>query len=118
MTDLVVVGGGPVGLGTAVTAAQAGLDVTVFDPRGAPVDKACGEGLMPSAVEALARIGVHPAECRSPESRTWPAGDEHRRASVRARVSESAAPSCRRRSRPAPTSWAYARWRGGSPTCG
>jgi flavin-dependent dehydrogenase len=60
MTDLVVVGGGPVGLGTAVTAAQAGLDVTLFDPRGAPVDKACGEGLMPSAVEALARIGVHP----------------------------------------------------------
>jgi len=58
--DLLVVGGGPVGLVTAIEAAQAGLSVAVLEPRAAPRDKACGEGLMPSAVAALARLGVDP----------------------------------------------------------
>ncbi|RJK93143.1 NAD(P)/FAD-dependent oxidoreductase [Vallicoccus soli] len=58
--DLVVVGAGPVGLGTAVEAALAGMDVVVVDPRPGPVDKACGEGLMPPARDALARLGVEP----------------------------------------------------------
>ena len=56
--DLVVLGGGPVGLGTAIEARLAGLAVAVLEPRRPPVDKACGEGLMPSAVAALARLGV------------------------------------------------------------
>jgi flavin-dependent dehydrogenase len=56
--DVVVVGGGPVGLGTAVEARLAGFEVTVIEPRADPVDKACGEGLMPGAVKALARLGV------------------------------------------------------------
>ena len=59
--DLIVVGAGPVGLATAIEAALAGLKVSVVDPRADPVDKACGEGLMPSAVAALARLGVYPA---------------------------------------------------------
>ncbi len=58
--DLVVVGAGPVGLGTAVEAATAGLRVVVVDPRRGTVDKACGEGLMPPARGALARLGVRP----------------------------------------------------------
>lgn len=61
MTDLLVAGGGPVGLATAIEASRAGLRVTVVEPRRDPVDKACGEGLMPAAVAALARLGVHPA---------------------------------------------------------
>jgi flavin-dependent dehydrogenase len=59
--DLVVVGGGPVGLGTALEARAAGLEVVVIEPRRPPIDKACGEGLMPGAVSALARLGVRPA---------------------------------------------------------
>ena len=58
--DVLVAGGGPAGLATAIGCAAAGLSVAVAEPRGGPVDKACGEGLMPSAVERLARIGVHP----------------------------------------------------------
>jgi len=61
MIDLVVAGGGPVGLATALYAAHAGLEVVVHEPRTGTIDKACGEGLMPGAVAALAGLGVDPA---------------------------------------------------------
>lgn len=60
MRDLVVAGGGPVGLATALHAARAGLDVAVREPRSGIIDKACGEGLMPGAVAALAELGLRP----------------------------------------------------------
>ena len=60
MIDVLVVGGGPVGLATAIRCALAGLTVTVAEPRPAPVDKACGEGVMPAAVRRLAALGVTP----------------------------------------------------------
>jgi flavin-dependent dehydrogenase len=56
--DLLVVGGGPVGLGTAIEAARAGMSVAVVERREGPVDKACGEGLMPAARAGLRRLGV------------------------------------------------------------
>ncbi|QZN84136.1 NAD(P)/FAD-dependent oxidoreductase [Cellulomonas sp. C5510] len=58
--DVLVVGGGPVGLAAAVEARLAGLTALVVEPRRPPVDKACGEGLMPQAVSALDRLGVQP----------------------------------------------------------
>ena len=59
--DLLVVGGGPAGLATALHAQRAGLTVRVWEARSGTVDKACGEGLMPGAVAALAVLGIQPA---------------------------------------------------------
>lgn len=57
-TDVVVVGGGPAGLAAALAARLAGHQVCVIDRGASPIDKACGEGLMPDAVAALRRLGV------------------------------------------------------------
>jgi 2-polyprenyl-6-methoxyphenol hydroxylase-like FAD-dependent oxidoreductase len=57
-TDLFVIGGGPAGLAAALAARRKGLDVTVADGARPPIDKACGEGLMPDGLAALNRLGV------------------------------------------------------------
>ncbi|WP_291559795.1 FAD-dependent monooxygenase [Bradyrhizobium sp.] len=54
-----VIGGGPAGLAAALAARQIGLDVILADRAQPPIDKACGEGLMPDALDALRRIGVN-----------------------------------------------------------
>lgn len=56
--DLLIVGGGPAGLATAIRARQAGLAATVLDRSRPPVDKPCGEGLMPDGLARLAELGV------------------------------------------------------------
>ena len=57
-TDVLVIGGGPAGLAAAIAARQVGFDVVLADRAQPPIDKACGEGLMPDALAALRRIGV------------------------------------------------------------
>jgi 2-polyprenyl-6-methoxyphenol hydroxylase-like FAD-dependent oxidoreductase len=65
--DVFVVGGGPAGLATAIAARRHGLSVAVADGAIPPIDKACGEGLMPDGVEALRKLGV-----TVPEAEAYP----------------------------------------------
>ena len=56
--DLIVAGGGPVGLAAAIEARRRGLTVVVVEPRAGPVDKACGEGLMPTTCSRVRDLGA------------------------------------------------------------
>ncbi len=60
-TEVLVVGGGPIGLAAAIEARLAGREVVVVEPRPSPVDKACGEGLLPGTLRGLRRLEVDPA---------------------------------------------------------
>jgi flavin-dependent dehydrogenase len=57
-TDLFVIGGGPAGLAAAIAARRKGLNVTLADGARPPIDKPCGEGLMPDGLAALRSLGV------------------------------------------------------------
>jgi flavin-dependent dehydrogenase len=57
-TDVLIAGGGPAGLSVAIAARQQGLEVVVADYSRPPIDKACGEGLMPDSLAALSKLGV------------------------------------------------------------
>ncbi|MEZ5355847.1 MAG: NAD(P)/FAD-dependent oxidoreductase [Bryobacteraceae bacterium] len=57
-TDIAIIGGGPAGLAAAISASRKGFQVTVADACHPPIDKACGEGLMPDALAAAARLGI------------------------------------------------------------
>ena len=58
-TDLFVIGGGPAGLAAAIAARQRGFRVLVADGSQPPIDKTCGEGLLPDGRAALERLGIH-----------------------------------------------------------
>jgi flavin-dependent dehydrogenase len=58
--DLLIAGGGPGGLATALHARRQGLSVIVAEPRDNPIDKACGECLMPGGLAELTSLGVDP----------------------------------------------------------
>lgn len=55
--DVLVVGAGPAGLACAIAAANHGLQVELIDAMRPGIDKACGEGLMPDSLAALATLG-------------------------------------------------------------
>ena len=57
-TDLFIAGAGPAGLACAIAAALRGISVQVADGMTPPIDKACGEGLMPDTLAALTELGV------------------------------------------------------------
>ncbi|HMF52872.1 MAG TPA: FAD-dependent oxidoreductase [Edaphobacter sp.] len=56
--DVFIVGAGPAGLACAIAAASQGLQVEVVDGAKPPIDKACGEGLMPDTLAALVQLGI------------------------------------------------------------
>ncbi|HEV3207210.1 MAG TPA: NAD(P)/FAD-dependent oxidoreductase [Terriglobales bacterium] len=57
-TDVFIIGGGPAGLAAAIAARQRGFEVVVADSAIPPIDKPCGEGLMPDGISALADLGI------------------------------------------------------------
>ncbi|MDQ1409365.1 MAG: hypothetical protein QOJ41_1100 [Acidobacteriaceae bacterium] len=57
-TDVFVIGGGPAGLAAAIAARRRGFHVVVADGNKPPIDKPCGEGLMPDSITALQQLGV------------------------------------------------------------
>lgn len=67
--DVAIAGGGPAGLAGAIAARRKGLSVAVFEgvAPSAAIDKCCGEGLMPDALDALDELGVDlPASAKMP----------------------------------------------------
>jgi 2-polyprenyl-6-methoxyphenol hydroxylase-like FAD-dependent oxidoreductase len=56
--DVLIAGGGVAGAAAAIVLGRAGLRVALFEARELGRDKPCGEGLMPSGVEVLDRLGL------------------------------------------------------------
>ena len=66
-SDICIVGGGPAGLAAAIAITKAGYGVVLFDCAVPPIDKACGEGLLPDGLAALKILGVElPSEAGHP----------------------------------------------------
>jgi len=65
--DVFVVGGGPAGLAAAIAARRHGLSVVVADGAFPPIDKPCGEALLPDGIQALDQLGI-----TIPESEAYP----------------------------------------------
>jgi flavin-dependent dehydrogenase len=66
-TDVAIVGGGPAGLAVAIHAARRGLSTVVFERQSLPMDKACGEGLLPAGLREFEALGAReyltPEDC-------------------------------------------------------
>ena len=58
-TGVLVIGGGPAGLAAAIAARRKGFSVIVADGAKPPIDKACGEGLLPGTLAALRELGIN-----------------------------------------------------------
>jgi len=58
--QVIIVGGGPAGLAAAVALRAQNFCVTVVDAAQPPIEKVCGEGLLPETLESLRAIGVKP----------------------------------------------------------
>jgi menaquinone-9 beta-reductase len=56
-TDVFIAGAGPAGLACAIAAALQGLTVHIADAMKPPIDKACGEGLLPGSLKSLSALG-------------------------------------------------------------
>lgn len=56
--DVLVVGGGPAGMAAGIAFGRAGLRTLVCERGPLPADKPCGEGVMPTGLQYLERLGV------------------------------------------------------------
>jgi flavin-dependent dehydrogenase len=57
-SEVIVVGAGPAGIVAAIAARKQGLQATVLDARTPPIDKPCGEGILPQGIAALGSLGI------------------------------------------------------------
>jgi len=57
-TEVLIIGAGPAGLAAAIAARKKSFSVTVADSGKPPIDKACGEGLLPGTLAALRELGI------------------------------------------------------------
>lgn len=55
---ILIVGGGPAGLMTAIALSKHNAEITLIDKSDWPIDKVCGEGIMPSGVRILKKYSV------------------------------------------------------------
>ena len=67
-TDVFIISGGPAGLAAAIASRQKGFQVVLSDGAAPPIDKPCGEGMMPETLVALRALGV---ELKSGEGRKF-----------------------------------------------
>lgn len=56
--DVLVVGGGPAGMAAGISFGRAGLRTLVCERGSLPADKPCGEGVLPTGLTYLERLGV------------------------------------------------------------
>jgi flavin-dependent dehydrogenase len=57
-TDVFIIRGGPAGLAVSIAAREKGFQVTVADGIAPPIQKPCGEGMLPEALAALRALGL------------------------------------------------------------
>ena len=57
--DVVIAGAGPAGLAAGMVFADSGLRTLVCEKKRLPLDKACGEGVMPPGAAVLQRLGIY-----------------------------------------------------------
>ena len=58
MFDIAIIGGGPAGLTAGISLAQSGFKTILIEKKSFPVDKPCGEGIMPTGLAILKKLGV------------------------------------------------------------
>jgi len=58
--DVIIIGGNPAGLFAGIACARNELRTLVLEKQTYPIDKSCGEGIMPSGVINLRKLGVTP----------------------------------------------------------
>jgi flavin-dependent dehydrogenase len=56
--EVIIVGGGPAGIVAAIAARRLDLQTIVVDARKPPINKPCGEGILPQGVAALRTLGI------------------------------------------------------------
>lgn len=73
-TKIAIIGGGPIGLYTALVLANKGHTVDLYEKKSWPVNKVCGQGIMPSGIHCLKKVGItfnEGQDCRSFQDITY-----------------------------------------------